>query len=551
MKKTISITLNGLVFNIVEDAYTKLHSYLDALKNHFGSTEYGKEVINDIESRFAEQFNSSLKIRKVEAITGEQLDEILKNMGSVDDLTGGAKNMEQDTERVAGRRRLYRNPEDVIVAGVSSGISSYFNIDPLIPRILFFVSAFMGGWGLVVYALLWIIIPKAQTSSQQLEMKGNAVNIANLEENLKEKQAKKENFSVVRYFFRELFYLFGRFLRVLGPLILSIIGILVTAVAFVAMFAVTLLTLLLLFDPNSPYIDPAITQVFNGSEYVFLVSSGFVSALIPILVALLIGISLIRHKNTFTTSIFIAFAVLWVSSGLMFGYLATSAAPQIDAAVKSIESRPESSKEFQVENFESIKSQRDERVKITYGPQTKVMAFGREEELEDLTISVESGVLVFNYDDDFRICIFCINKPTTFEIITPNISRVHATNASRVDVSGFNNITEFEIWAHNASRVVFNGKVQTMTVDLNNASRVDLVGSAKNLSSNLSNASRLEASEFTAETVIIEATNSSDAEVNATQRIEASATGASHIRYSGTPEEEIIDESNAARITGN
>lgn len=551
MKKTISITLNGIVFNIEEDTFAELQVYLEALKNHFGSSAFGKEVIVDIEARFAEQFSSTLKDRKTETISIDQVQEIIKNMGTVADLTNEEKTSNQDTPRATGQRRLYRNPEDVVISGVSSGMASYFNIDPLIPRILFVVSALIGGYGILLYILLWIIVPKAESNSQKLEMKGDAVNIANLEENHRGRQNKTQNFSMIRYFFRELFYLMGRFIRTLGPILISIIGILITAATFVALFAGTLLMLLLCFDPNSPYIDPAITQVFNGSEYVFLISSGFVSGFIPLLTILLVGISFIRRKNTFTKPLFITMAVLWFAAGLTFGFLATSAAPQIDAAVKSIEARPEASKEFSVSEFQSIQTERDERVKISYGTQTKVIAYGREEELDDLIISVENNELNFEYNDDFRICIFCINKPTTFEVITPYITKVDAANFSRVDIHGFNGSPEFEINAHNTARVMFDGQVSNISVDLNNAARVILSGKATNLNATLTNASRLEAMDFVTENITIEATNSSDAEVNVTSKIQATASGASHVRYTGNPDTKELDESNAARITEN
>lgn len=551
MKKTINITLNGLVFNIEEDAYSELQDYLNALKNHFGNSDHGKEVLTDIEARFAEQLNNALHHRKIEAVNMEHVREIIANMGSVADLTDSAKITDAGGSRISGKRRLYRNPDDLVVSGVASGIASYFNIDPIIPRLLFVLGAFVGGYGVLLYVILWVIIPKAQTSAQKLEMKGTPVNLANLEENARDQQVQRGQFSLIRYFIRELFYLLGRFLRALGPVILSIVGVIATAVAFVALFATTLLTTLMLFDPNSPYIDPAITQVFNGSEYVFLISSGFVSVLIPVLIGLLIGISLVRRKNSFTAPLMLTFGVLWTAAALTFGYLATSTAPQIEAAVRSIESRPEFSKEFVVDDFHAVKTQRDERIKITYGTQTKITAYGRERELDNLELMVKDGELTINHNDEFRICIFCITRPTSLEIIVPALDRVDATNASRVEISGFNGETDFAIRARNAARVQYTGRPNSMTVDSNNAARVILNGSTNALTAELTNAARLEAGQFTASQVTVSALNSSDAEVHATARLQATASGASAIRYNGSPAEEILSATNAANISKN
>ena len=55
-------------------------------------------------------------------------------------------------------KRLYRSKENKKIAGICMGIGDYFDIDPIIIRLLFLVALFLGG-GLIVYILAWIIIP--------------------------------------------------------------------------------------------------------------------------------------------------------------------------------------------------------------------------------------------------------------------------------------------------------------------------------------------------------------------------------------------------------
>ena len=55
-------------------------------------------------------------------------------------------------------KRLYRSKENKKIAGICTGIGDYFDIDPIIIRLLFLVALFLGG-GLIVYILAWIIIP--------------------------------------------------------------------------------------------------------------------------------------------------------------------------------------------------------------------------------------------------------------------------------------------------------------------------------------------------------------------------------------------------------
>lgn len=56
-------------------------------------------------------------------------------------------------------RRLYRSHKDKIIGGVAGGLGEYFDVDPVIIRIMFVAIAIAGGWGVLAYILCWIIIP--------------------------------------------------------------------------------------------------------------------------------------------------------------------------------------------------------------------------------------------------------------------------------------------------------------------------------------------------------------------------------------------------------
>jgi phage shock protein PspC (stress-responsive transcriptional regulator) len=104
------------------------------------------------------------------------------------------------TTQIGGaRKKLFRNPDEKIIAGVCSGIGNYFGINAWIPRVLFLLPflSFISRWGhwggfwdfgdvlrftfsptsLIVYIILWIVIPEATTTSEKLEMKGEKVDL--------------------------------------------------------------------------------------------------------------------------------------------------------------------------------------------------------------------------------------------------------------------------------------------------------------------------------------------------------------------------------------
>lgn len=71
--------------------------------------------------------------------------------------------------------RLYRSESDRVIAGVCGGLAEYLRVDPLILRILFAVLAMVNGIGLMIYLVLWIIVPTAasQDASQEEVMRRN------------------------------------------------------------------------------------------------------------------------------------------------------------------------------------------------------------------------------------------------------------------------------------------------------------------------------------------------------------------------------------------
>jgi phage shock protein PspC (stress-responsive transcriptional regulator) len=57
------------------------------------------------------------------------------------------------------RKRLHRSKPNAMFAGVAAGLAEYFNVDPALVRLLFVVLAFTGGHGLLLYLILWAILP--------------------------------------------------------------------------------------------------------------------------------------------------------------------------------------------------------------------------------------------------------------------------------------------------------------------------------------------------------------------------------------------------------
>lgn len=190
MKITVSINLGGYSFNIDEDAYAELKRYLKNLEIHFAAEESSSEILADIEARMSELFRARITSYK-QVITIDDVNQVIAVMGTPEDFSDDHTNS-QDRYTTTGYHRMYRDPDHRIIGGVCAGMGAYWRIDPLIIRIIFLALILAGGIGVLIYLILYIVLPEARTTAQKIEMKGSSVNIHNI------KDAVKKEFDSVR-----------------------------------------------------------------------------------------------------------------------------------------------------------------------------------------------------------------------------------------------------------------------------------------------------------------------------------------------------------------
>lgn len=185
MNKVFNINLGGYPFTIDEDAYEHLSKYLNTIHNHFRQSEGYEEITSDIETRLAELFHEKMEGRPIVMLKDVQ--DAIVIMGTPEDFGAEASfDDEADTKRKRSSsyktgKRLFRNPEEEMIGGVASGVAAYFGIqDPLWVRIAFVIFTLSGGFGIPVYLILWAILPKAETASDRLSMKGEPINVSNI-----------------------------------------------------------------------------------------------------------------------------------------------------------------------------------------------------------------------------------------------------------------------------------------------------------------------------------------------------------------------------------
>ncbi|RKS53361.1 phage shock protein C (PspC) family protein [Gillisia mitskevichiae] len=189
MNKTVNINLAGIFFHIDEDAYAKLQHYLEAIKRSLTNTQGKEEIIADIEARIAELFNEKIQDKK-QVIGNTEVEAVIATMGQPEDYMLDEEIFEDEpsyTKSSSTGKQLFRDTENSYVGGVSSGLGHYLGIQALWVRLLWVVlTVASSGAFILIYIALWIFVPEAKSTADKLSMRGEEVNISNIERKIKE-----------------------------------------------------------------------------------------------------------------------------------------------------------------------------------------------------------------------------------------------------------------------------------------------------------------------------------------------------------------------------
>jgi phage shock protein PspC (stress-responsive transcriptional regulator) len=418
MKKNISINISGIIFHIEEDGYEVLKKYLDSINKYFSSFEDSSEILSDIESRIAEIFLTKLNEGK-QIITHEDVNSLIATMGSVSDFkaaetefteSAGQSNPEPEPRKAQSAyssytppktlhrdqvrkilggvcaglgnyfnvdavwirllfalftfawgfglliyivmwvvvpgsfeleepqvtKKLFRDNDKKVLGGVSGGLSAYFGVDIVIIRLLFVITAVMGGFGLIAYIVLWVVLPPAVSITDKMQMQGEPVTLSNIESNIKKglnvNEGEENAFVKILLF---PFRLIGLILTGLGKILLPLVevirvafGIVLTFTGITLLFALVVSTGILFgmisgvsvpIHWGGPFNEAALPmEAFSRAIPTMTAVAAFVGAMIPGIMITLLGISVIAKKIVFNNMIGWAIFILFlVSAGVM------------------------------------------------------------------------------------------------------------------------------------------------------------------------------------------------------------------------------------------
>jgi phage shock protein PspC (stress-responsive transcriptional regulator) len=577
MKKTITITLGGRSFVIEEDAYRVLDAYLSGLRRRFSKDASLEELMEDIESGVGEKFAERLDKHKT-VITEADVDAVVAVMGKADEIAyddadasssdGKKEEARKETSQSHAPRRLYRDPDDVVIGGVCSGLAAYFGLDPVVVRVLFVLLAFANGIGVLAYIVLWISVPSAENSAQKLEMRGKPVNLSEIQEMVKEKakvvetegrsawnkmkeKAEKMDYTPVNTAASRAGGAVVTVINGLFAVICGMIGVLLSIAAGLAMAGLTAVTALLLISPGSPSIvsDLPLGELAGNWRYYVTIVAGYFAVLFPLVFVSLLGSAFIRRKNAFRTGPVIAMSVLWFAA-LSVGFAAgTDLSPWVNERLEEAQTAQTVTRDVDQKDFRRIVAGDAVDLRIVRGEAYKLTFTGREADLNDLHADVRDGALLISQDNRrwHGICIFCTSRRVTGEITLPSLEQYEGDDASRAQLSGFTEDIVFLMDDASRAEVEMSGQHVTSTV--RDVARLIMTGSADSLYGRVEDAARLDARDMQTERVTVKTEGVGRALVWPTESLDAFAVDASRVVYVGDTATSTIRTSDMGRVS--
>ena len=234
-------------------------------------------------------------------------------------------------------KKMFRDSENRVLGGVASGIAAYFGIDVTIVRLLFVLSIFLGGTGIILYIIFWMITTEARTITQKMQMQGEAVTLSNIQESVKKSLKTKEGdespfakillfpFRAIAALFEALAKFIGPFSKVLAEVLRIFAGAVISFAGLLGMILFILSTGIVfgLFTGLNEYFfhSDIPLGVFYESFSPFLYGAGFIVGFIPLLLLTLLGISVLAKRLVITSPIGWPMFGIWLIGIVSLGIL--------------------------------------------------------------------------------------------------------------------------------------------------------------------------------------------------------------------------------------
>lgn len=560
MTKTTQINLSNLAFNIEQDGYVKLKKYLESIEAHFASSPDQQEILADVENSLADKFCQKITTSKT-VITTQEVQEAIDKLGQIEDFDFDEQ---AETTPSNTKKLLFRDLDGGLVAGVCSGLAHYFGLNVWLIRLITLILIISPLNAILIYLALWLVVPKAETVAEKLQMKGQKVDIKSISQNIENevKNVANKGASYLDENFPAIQNLVQTGLKILQKIAgfgLSLFSIGIGIILSIAMFIMiyTLFTMPTEFRQGLSFTD------------FFLIGTLFVFTYSFLLWILTIGLSLLKNKwvlNLISTAI-----LLVISIGSLMAIVPTMTIIErnIDRAIE----QSMTSKEYDFSDFAEVKISNktnedfdlnQANVTIKQSDKYKVVVSGFADEIDNLKFETRDGALEmqivennFSRFNNSYICIGrCNYKPLEVTIKMPNLQALHLENANygsnnsttTVTGLGFAVFDDFDIDSTSNLQIIGFGSLENLDINLNSSSleitdfiqveNLNIVTSESNFSEN----------GMIAQNVNVKTKGDSNIRITATKTLNIDGSGNAFVRHRGNPEIIISEKLRASVI---
>ena len=551
MKKTVSANLNGIVFQIDEDAYAKLQNYLHELSLHFDKNE-DQEILTDIEARIAELLSEKLNSSKT-VITLLDVEDVIARLGhpsefdEVEEESETESHKEEDKKSTRRKyRKFFRNPENQILGGVCSGIAAYINWDPIIIRILFIILVCVGfGYIIPIYLILWLIVPEARTAAQRLEMKGEDPTLENIK-NYMESERFKESATRIGGRLSDFFQAFIKVLFIIIGIVLAAISCFILLGLAIAIIAIIIFAIQGSINEISPFELP------TGLILTFFISL-FMVIIIPLIAIISGSIRMIRNDKRSCRRGTVWFTIcLWLISLFIFiGIAIWGSSPfqpfnYLNRFENFIETNENAIIETRfVDPFEIIDVDGKLNIVLIQAEESLLTVEANSEMMPYIESRVENGILkITNSKHDI------INTPDIEVVIyTPTLTQIHISNGAKLTSNACIIVPSLKVSTHLAGKVDMEVAAEHLYINNDNASQVTLQGSAKHVEVKTDNASKIDMKNLHIDKGNININNASKAELGKVEQLTLKANNCAVVKCDSVGVEKSIKITNASSYT--
>jgi phage shock protein PspC (stress-responsive transcriptional regulator) len=555
MKKALQISIAQVLFTIEEDAYARLDGYLTSLRAHFASSE-GGEIIKDIEGRIAEQLLDSGKA----IITLPEVEAVIVSMGHADEF--GDEPGAQPSAAAQTPKKLYRDLDDAMVGGVSAGLAAYTGIDAWWYRGAFIILALMSlGFGILIYGVMWFIMPEAKTAAQKLEMRGTPITVETLSESIREKvdEVQRNPKNLFQSFFRGIAAFCRQAMHVLTTKIFPFIGkavaLLAALVCFGALLGLSFVAPLILSDAGDALFGFPLSDALSMISIYLIVIGAYLTIAIPFLLVFLKAVDILRKKAVLTGTVAFTLIGIWFLAVIITGVTTFNSAQRIEAAIDNHPSYKVSVETVTLSATpQNIVLDDGLRLTLIQGATTSLSIEGSRTGLDAFRTSEENGTVTLSteyVDDD---CMFCHSGVVHATLTVPDLRSVAVKGGSRLTAEAWTTPNAFDVTIEEGARadlnlnapaliarvtdgahLVLTGDVASSTLETDQGARIILEGSHASARLTAKHGSRIDADSAAITTADAMVSDGASIELGMVETLNATARSGGRIRYEGEP----------------